>query len=128
MLSISTVKLMSKLKAYRNFYFCPKFILVLNLCVGIGLPIEVTRVQYYFHFKDKIHENWILNTYEDYHMLTCTQECLNNVDCEGLALGPLEETLETFQRTCYLLANVLEEDCDDDYDCSKEGIQVYLVS
>lgn len=109
-------------------YSFMKFVFLLSLWIKIGFSITVSRTQYHFTFKDKIHENWILSTYEDYHMLTCSRKCLNNAECDGLALGPLEETLDTHRRTCYLLANVIEEDCDEEYDCSKEGVQVYLVS
>ena len=90
--------------------------------------MEVTQMQYHFWFKDKIHENWIINTTHKSHMITCVKNCQKNSECGGVALGPLDEDEKEHSRTCLLLANVDEEDCNADYNCSRDGFQVYLVS
>ncbi|GFY47342.1 uncharacterized protein TNIN_61951 [Trichonephila inaurata madagascariensis] len=89
--------------------------------------VQISTTQFYFWFEDKVHSNWILESYESSHMITCLQKCRNNPNCSGLALGPLPEETDNFARTCYTLWDVNEVDCEKD-DCKKEGFQVYHTS
>lgn len=98
------------------------------LASGLLFAFEVNEMQYHFWFKDKIHKKWILEEHEECFMLTCITKCQKNIDCNGLALGPLSDDVENYTRHCYLLSRIDEEECDQDYDCSQEGVQIYSVS
>ncbi|GFS80135.1 uncharacterized protein NPIL_375362 [Nephila pilipes] len=89
---------------------------------------QTTTTQFYFWFEDKIHNDWILESYEDSYMITCLQKCRNDPNCTGLALGPLPEESENYARTCYTLWDINEVDCEEEEDCKKEGFQVYHIS
>lgn len=101
---------------------------ILCYCLGTVLLMNVTKMQYHFWFKDKIHEKWIIESIDKSHMITCVKMCQQNNECGGIALGPLDEEPEEHSRTCLLLANVDETECDADDDCARDGFQVYLVS
>ncbi|KAG8197045.1 hypothetical protein JTE90_004314 [Oedothorax gibbosus] len=92
----------------------------------LATSFQVSTQQFHFWFEDKLHENWILDSYESTHLVTCLQKCRSNADCHGLALGPADED---FQRTCHTLADFSEQDCGEDgEECHKEGFQVYHMS
>ncbi|GIY63513.1 uncharacterized protein CDAR_393221 [Caerostris darwini] len=86
---------------------------------------EVSMTQFYFWFENKVHVNWVLGSFDDSHMVTCLQKCRNDTDCSGMALGPLREDSDKFQRTCITLSDVEESDCDDNDDCEREKFQVF---
>ncbi|GFS76734.1 uncharacterized protein TNCV_1622921 [Trichonephila clavipes] len=87
--------------------------------------VFVTTTQFHFWFNDKLHKDWILESYEDSHMVTCLQKCRSDSDCTGLALGPVQEDTEDYARTCHTLKGINEMDCSSDEDCKQEGFQVY---
>ncbi|GFY47341.1 uncharacterized protein TNIN_61941 [Trichonephila inaurata madagascariensis] len=90
--------------------------------------VFVTTTQFHFWFNDKLHKDWILESYEDSHMVTCLQKCRSDSDCTGLALGPVQEDTEDYARTCHTLKGINEMDCSSDEDCKQEGFQVYHIS
>ncbi|GBM55596.1 hypothetical protein AVEN_74549-1 [Araneus ventricosus] len=89
---------------------------------------EVTTTQFYFWFEDKVHDSWILESYEDSHMVTCLQKCRSDSNCTGLALGPIDNETETYSRTCHTLWDINEADCDEWEACKFEGFQVFHAS
>ncbi|XP_055950941.1 uncharacterized protein LOC129985040 [Argiope bruennichi] len=89
---------------------------------------EVTTTQFYFWFEDKVHDSWILESYEDSHMVTCLQKCRKDSNCTGLALGPISNETEDYSRTCHTLWDINEADCDEGEACESEGFQVYHLS
>ncbi|GFS80137.1 uncharacterized protein NPIL_375371 [Nephila pilipes] len=101
---------------------------VLFRCWDVILAFEVTTTQFHFWFNDKVHKDWILDSYEDSHMVTCLQRCRSDSDCNGLALGPVQEGTEDYARTCHTLKGINEMDCDGGDDCKQEGFQVYHLS
>ncbi|CAL1297749.1 unnamed protein product [Larinioides sclopetarius] len=89
---------------------------------------QVSMTQFYFWFEHKVHDNWILDTFENSHLVTCLQKCKDAINCSALALGPLRETEEDFVRTCYTLSEITEADCDENNSCEKKGFQVFHLS
>ncbi|XP_054715374.1 integumentary mucin C.1-like [Uloborus diversus] len=88
----------------------------------------VSTWQYHFWFEDRIHANWIIDTFDDFHMVTCLQKCRINENCTGLALGPLKEDLEDYARTCHLLSYVDDSECFENDECDKKEFQVYQLA
>ena len=89
----------------------------------------VSIAQYEFLFEGQLKKSWILERQKNLYFLTCTQKCLRNSACIGIALGPINENENCNKRTCYLLKYV---DAPDQYcskeDCDAEHVEVYEVS
>ncbi|GFY09641.1 uncharacterized protein TNCV_381361 [Trichonephila clavipes] len=94
----------------------------------IGPPainsLEVTEIVYNFLFEDKLHEKWILYTADDGHMISCLQNCRNNSDCSGIAIGSFTEDSQNYSRTCHTLSGIDTADCEDD-SCDTEGYMIF---
>ncbi|GIY87041.1 uncharacterized protein CEXT_788431 [Caerostris extrusa] len=91
----------------------------------INSAFEVSMTQFYFWFEDKVHVNWVLGSFDDSYMVTCLQKCRNDTDCSGVALGPVREDSDGFQRACITLSNVEESDCDENDDCARENSKCF---
>ncbi|GFR08450.1 uncharacterized protein TNCT_314701 [Trichonephila clavata] len=90
----------------------------------IGTPsinsFSVKETVYNFLFKDKLHEKWILYTADDGHMISCLQNCRNNSDCSGIAIGSFTEDSQNYSRTCHTLSGIDTANCEDD-SCDTEA-------
>ena len=102
------------------FFFCGSFTSEIN-------AFETSQAQYEFLFKGQLKKPWILQTYENFHFITCAQKCQKNSKCIGIALGSINENEN--KRACYLLKDVGASDqyCFKE-DCDAEFFEVYEVS
>ncbi|GIY56569.1 uncharacterized protein CDAR_220531 [Caerostris darwini] len=89
---------------------------------------NVTSTQFFFWFEDIIHDSWILESFDEYHMVTCLQKCRSDSNCTGLALGPVNNETDDYTRTCYTLWDINEFDCIAKDVCKHEGFHVYHMS
>ncbi|GFY48090.1 uncharacterized protein TNIN_177951 [Trichonephila inaurata madagascariensis] len=108
---------------------CVSIVVIISL---IGPPainsLEVTEIVYNFLFEDKLHEKWILYTADDSHMISCLQNCRNNSDCSGIAIGNFTEDSQNYSRTCHTLSGIDTADCEDgSCDTEAKGRKIELI-
>ncbi|GIY56570.1 uncharacterized protein CDAR_220541 [Caerostris darwini] len=105
---------------------------VILICFSTGLStLEVTMTPFYFWFEDIVHDNWILESYEETHMISCLQKCRADTNCTGLALGPMNNETDEYTRTCHTLWDINEQDCkelDPEESCNRTGFQVFHLT
>lgn len=102
--------------------------LIFLFCVVNVSTFQVSTTQFYFWFENKVHDSWILESFEDSHLVTCLQKCRQDTNCSALALGPLREDEDDFVRSCYTLSEITETNCEEKDSCEKKGFQVFHVS
>ncbi|GBN68404.1 hypothetical protein AVEN_61903-1 [Araneus ventricosus] len=86
---------------------------------------EVSNRSYDFVLQDKLHEDWVLQTIEDGHMISCLQNCWNNTDCSGIAIGNFTEDSQNYSRICHTLTGIDTSQCEDEDSCPAEGYFVF---